>query len=378
MTRVDGPWLSDVEAQEVCALLTDAGHEAWFVGGCVRNALLGAPVTDLDISTDARPERVMALAKAAGMRAVPTGIDHGTVTLIHCGQPFEITTFRRDVETDGRHAVVAFAETLEEDARRRDFTMNALYADATGAVRDPVAGLGDLAQRRFRFIGDAEARIREDYLRILRFFRFFAWYGTELDAEGLAACAAHGDGLATLSAERVTAEMVKLLSAPDPAPAVGALEQAGLLSRVLLGASAKLLGPSIHLDPVAEIDAMARLAALGGDATGLRLSKAEARCLATYRDMMEGTEPAGALGHAFGSETALRGLALRAAALERSLEPGDLRAAETGAAAEFPVKAADLPADLEGPAIGQALTELKTAWIASDFTATKAELLARL
>ncbi|MEM1100513.1 MAG: CCA tRNA nucleotidyltransferase [Pseudomonadota bacterium] len=365
-------------AQEVCTLLTDAGHEAWFVGGCVRNALLGAPVTDLDISTDARPERVMALAEAAGMRAVPTGIDHGTVTIVHGGQPFEITTFRRDVETDGRHAVVAFADTLEEDARRRDFTMNALYADATGAVRDPVGGLGDLAQRRFRFIGDAEARIREDYLRILRFFRLFAWYGTELDVEGLAACSAHGDGLTTLSAERVTAEMVKLLSAPDPAPAVGALEQAGLLSRVLPGASAKLLGPSIHLDPVAEIDAMARLAALGGDVTGLRLSKAEARQLGLYRAIMEEAESAGALGHAHGAEIAQRGLALRAAALQRPLDAQEFRAAEAGAAALFPVKAADLPASLKGPAIGEALTELKTVWIASGFTASKAELLAKL
>ncbi|MEL6914330.1 MAG: CCA tRNA nucleotidyltransferase [Pseudomonadota bacterium] len=378
MTRVGGPWLSDPGAQAVCALLTNAGHQAWFVGGCVRNALLGAPVSDLDISTDARPERVTALAEAAGMKAVPTGIDHGTVTIVHGGQPFEITTFRRDVETDGRHAVVAFAETLEEDARRRDFTMNALYADAAGAVRDPVGGLVDLAERRFRFIGDAEARIREDYLRILRFFRFFAWYGTDLDPEGLAACAAHGDGLATLSAERVTGEVTKLLSAPEPARAVAALEQAGLLARVLPGASAKPLGPFTHLDPVTPVDPMARLAALGGDATGLRLSKAEARGLAIYREIMEGADGAGALGHGHGAEIAQRGLALRAAALEAPLDPAEIAAAARGAAADFPVRAADLPADLEGPAIGEALTRLKTAWIASDFSATRAELLAQL
>ncbi|MEM6728988.1 MAG: CCA tRNA nucleotidyltransferase, partial [Pseudomonadota bacterium] len=162
MTRVSGAWLEGEAAQLVCKLLEEAGHQAWFVGGCVRNALMGAPVSDLDISTDARPEAVMALADAAGLRAIPTGIDHGTVTVIVAGIPFEITTFRRDVETDGRRAVVAFADRMEDDAQRRDFTVNALYADRSGEVRDPVGGLPDLAERRFRFIGDAEARIRED------------------------------------------------------------------------------------------------------------------------------------------------------------------------------------------------------------------------
>ena len=222
MTRVTGAWLTDPAAQQVCRVLTDAGHQAWFVGGCVRNALLGAPVADLDLTTDARPDVVIQLATAAGLKVIPTGIDHGTVTVIVKNTHFEVTTFSRDVATDGRRAVVAFANTMVEDARRRDFTMNALYAGPDGVVVDPLGGLPDLFARRVRFIEDADQRIREDYLRILRFFRFHAWYGADgLDANALAACAANIDGLASLSRERVTAELFKLLAAPDPAPYCG-------------------------------------------------------------------------------------------------------------------------------------------------------------
>ncbi|MEM1236997.1 MAG: CCA tRNA nucleotidyltransferase [Pseudomonadota bacterium] len=378
MTRVTDPWLTSSAAQAVCALLTDAGHQAWFVGGCVRNALLGEPLSDLDISTDARPERVMALAEAAGVKAVPTGIDHGTVTLVVEDTAFEVTTFRRDVETDGRRAVVAFADTLEEDAQRRDFTMNALYADASGVVTDPVGGIADLEARHFRFIGSAEERIKEDYLRILRFFRFFAWYGVDLDAEGLAACAAHADGIAGLSAERVTAELIKLLSAPDPLRGVAAMEQSGVLAQALPGASAKLLGPYLHLDPVSEIEPVSRLSAISGDISTLRLSKAQGRAYETYREAMESVESAGALGYHYGEAVALRALALRAAALEQPLSGADIAAARVGATAEFPVKAKDLPEHLEGPAIGAALKQLEATWIAQGFAPDRDTLLASL
>ena len=360
------------------SMLADADYEAWFVGGCVRNALLGEPVSDLDISTNARPENVMALAEAAGLKAVPTGIDHGAITVVSDGQAFEITTFRRDVETDGRRAVVAFADTLEEDAQRRDFTMNALYADAAGKVTDPVGGLPDLEARHFRFIGDAEARIREDYLRILRFFRFFAWYGTDLDAEGLSACAALADGIETLSAERVTSEMLKLLSAPDPLRAVGAMEQTGVLARVLPGATGRMLGPFMLLDFTDSDDPIARLSALGGDAESLRLSKAEARALETYRTACEAPLSAADFGYRLGHETGLKALALSAATLERPLKPEEVEDVATGAAAVFPVKAADLPPSLQGPEIGAALSKLEAAWFAAGFAPTKAELLAQL
>ena len=172
MTQISAPWLYDDAAQRVCKLLTHAGFQAWFVGGCVRNELLRAPVADLDLSTDALPQTVMDLAKEAGIKAVPTGIDHGTVTLVVNDTPFEITTFRRDVGTDGRRATVAFSDNMLDDARRRDFTMNALYAAPDGQITDPLGGLPDLTARRIRFIEDADLRIKEDYLRILRFSGF--------------------------------------------------------------------------------------------------------------------------------------------------------------------------------------------------------------
>ena len=203
-----------------CWAADGAGHAAYAVGGCVRNAAW-APVTDVDIATSARPDAVIAWPKAAGLRAVPTGLAHGTVTLVTGGEGFEVTTFRRDVATDGRHAEVAFSDRIEDDAARRDFTMNALYADAAGQVLDPLGGLDDLRARRLRFVGDPARRIAEDYLRILRFFRFHAQYGDPdhgLDPDGLAACATGADGLARLSAERSRANCASLLAARDPAP----------------------------------------------------------------------------------------------------------------------------------------------------------------
>ncbi len=265
--KVSGDWLTRPGTQAVLGCLTAAGWQALAVGGCVRNSLLGVPTTDVDIATDAAPETVSELAETAGFRVVPTGIDHGTVTVIVQGVPYEVTTFRRDVATDGRRAVVAFSDRLEEDAARRDFTINALYARADGTVIDPLGGLPDLQARRVRFVGDPETRIREDYLRILRFFRFHAWYGDPeggLDAEGLAACAALSAGIETLSRERLGAEMRKLLSAPDPSR-VAAMAQAGVLLRVLPGADPTALAPLVHLEGARAPDWTRRLAVLGGE-----------------------------------------------------------------------------------------------------------------
>jgi len=380
--RVTGAWFFAGHTQAVCAMLAEAGHRALFVGGCVRNALLGAPVTDIDIATDARPERVMDLAEAAGLKAVPTGFEHGTITVIAGHLPHEVTTFRRDVETFGRHAVVAFAETEVEDAHRRDFTMNALYATPEGAVIDPLGGLPDLIARRVRFIDDAEARIREDYLRILRFFRFHAWYGDPaagLDAEGLAACAEHAEGIEKLSRERVGAEVKKLLAAPDPGQSVAAMAQSGVLARTLPGAEARLLPVLVHLESewVCAPDPIRRLAALTGDAAaeGLRLSKAEARRLGHLREGMSSAEAPAALGYRYGAEEAFDAALLRAAALQSPLAD-DLRAEiARGAAARFPVSAADLMPALSGPELGARLKDLEGRWIASDFTLTREDLL---
>ncbi|CUK13591.1 CCA-adding enzyme [Ruegeria denitrificans] len=382
MTRISEAWVTDSATQKVCAALTDAGAQALFVGGCVRNALLGAPVSDIDIATDARPERVMELSQAAGLKAIPTGIDHGTITVVSGGAPHEITTFRRDVETDGRRAVVAFSDKVEEDAARRDFTMNAIYAQPDGSLLDPLNGLPDLQNRRVRFIGTAENRIREDFLRSLRYFRFHAWYGDAdagFDADALAAIAANLDGLANLSRERVGAEFLKLLAAPDPAPSVAAMRQAGVLAQVLPGAEVWSLAPLVALEQQAgaEPEPIRRLAAIAAPdiAKTLRLSKAQMQRLTRMRDEATGTASVAELGFRYGEEGGLHETLLRCAILEQPWTETLRTDLHKGAEADFPIKATDLIPDFTGPALGKKLAELETRWIASGFTLTREELL---
>ncbi|WP_101066795.1 CCA tRNA nucleotidyltransferase [Roseovarius salinarum] len=381
--RISGDWIAAEETQAVCRALTDAGFQALFVGGCVRNALLDVRVDDIDIATDAHPETVMDLARAAGMKPVPTGIDHGTVTVVSQHVPHEVTTFREDVETFGRHAVVAYATDVREDARRRDFTMNALYARPDGEIVDPLGGLPDLLARRVRFIEDPYQRIREDYLRILRFFRFHARYGDPaggLDPEGLAAAADLADGLSALSRERIGHEMRKLLAAPDPAPSVAAMRQAGVLARILPGAHDRALGPLVHLERQwsADPECIRRLAALGGDETAdlLRLSKAEARRLDILRTQATASTPPHELGYRFGVEAGRDILLLRAAFLEQALPEGAQSALEKGATAVFPLEARDLMPDYQGPSLGARLQELEQRWIESRFSLGREVLLA--
>ena len=243
MRRLDDqPWLTAPATRAVMAALEAAGGPdcARFVGGCVRNALIGAPVADIDIATTLKPEETDRAIRAAGLKAVPTGMAHGTVTAVSAHQPFEITTLRRDVTTDGRNATVAFTDDWAEDAARRDFRLNALYADGEGQVFDPTGeGVSDAVAGQIVFVGDPETRIREDYLRILRFFRFFAWYGRgEPDAAALAACGALAPGMTRLSAERVSKELMTLLAAPDPREAMAGMTAAGVLAQVLPEAGA--------------------------------------------------------------------------------------------------------------------------------------------
>ncbi len=380
--RLTAPWLRAEAPAAVCRVLAAGGHRALFVGGCVRNALLDRPVSDIDIATDATPDEVAALGRAAGLKVVPTGIAHGTVTLVVRGAPVEVTTFRRDVETDGRHAVVAYTRDVAEDAARRDFTMNALYARPDGEVIDPLGGLPDLRAGRVRFVGDPSARITEDYLRILRFFRFQAWYGDPsggIDAEGLAACAAHQDGLGHLSRERVGAEMRKLLAAPDPAPAVCAMAASGILGRVLPGAEARALAPLVQVEAAREASWLRRLAALGardGWGPALRLSRAEVRALGAVQGALEGGLPPAASAYRFGAGAAEDAALIRAAALAAALAP-DLEAEiSRGAAAVFPLRAADF--DLEGAALGARLRALEALWVSSDLRLPAAELRAAM
>ncbi len=371
--RVGGDWLEGPDTQAVLSMLSGAGFRGLVVGGCVRNALMDLPVTDVDIATDAPPQTVIALSQAAGLQAVPTGLAHGTVTIIAGGKGHEVTTFRDDIETDGRHARVAFSTDLRADAARRDFTMNALYAQADGQVLDPLGiGLADLRARRLRFVGVPADRITEDYLRILRFFRFSAYYSDPVqgfDADALAACAAHGAGLQGLSHERVGAEMRKLLDAPDPGPAIAAMDRTQVLARVLPGARPDALARLIRLEAGEPGPWLRRLAALGGKdpAARFRLSRAEARALDAVQAAVAGTDSAAVLGYRLGAGRAVDAVLVRAACSGGPPEPGWQDAIAVGARAVFPLRPADLMPALTGPALGAALERAKAHWLASGF-----------
>ncbi len=286
----DADWLTRAPTRIVFAALTAEGAQARAVGGAVRNALMGVPVKDVDIATTALPEEVLALAERAGLHAIPTGIEHGTVTVVADKTAFEVTTLRRDIETFGRHAKVTFTHDWREDAMRRDFTMNALYCDESGKVHDPLGGFDDLKARRVRFIGDARQRIREDYLRILRFFRFGAQYGDARapDAEGLAAATAEKAGLSLLSGERIRSELMLLLAAPGAVPALQRMRDNGLIAPLLgVAGNVELVERLVAIEQALNrpVDTVLRLAALASDAGDgvrerLRLSTAEAERLA--------------------------------------------------------------------------------------------------
>jgi poly(A) polymerase len=403
----DAPWLRRPETAAVFAALKAAGFAARAVGGAVRNALLGRQVFDVDIATTARPEEVMAAAAAAGLKAVPTGLAHGTVTVISDHTGYEVTTLRRDVATHGRHATVAFTEDWTADARRRDFTINALYCDPDGEVFDPLGGYADLAERRVRFIGDAGERIREDYLRILRFFRFSAEYGRGApDAAGLSACIRERAGLAILSAERVRQEMLELLEARRAAELVHVMHDHGLITHVLpVAPRPNLLARFIALESALgrEADAVLRLAALAVETpedaerlrVRLRLSNEEAGKLlraAVRKPTVDPDQPertAKAVLHGEGPagyrERVLLAWARSGSGPQSAAWRARLALPDRWQPPEFPIDGDDVlalgvPA---GPRVGDILRALEAWWIAGDFTAdesalrTKLETLAR-
>lgn len=383
--KINGDWLRDAEAQDVCDMLVSAGYKALFVGGCVRNALMNMPVADVDIATNALPDVVQQLCKERGLKSVPTGIEHGTVTVVVNGKPFEVTTFRKDVQTDGRRAVVAFAKTIKSDAKRRDFTVNALYAKPDGEVVDPLGGLDDVRQRRIRFIEDPETRIREDYLRILRFFRFFAYYGDMakgIDPDGLAACAELSSGINNLSRERIGSEMRRLLSADDPRQSIAVMRQSGVLQVVLAGADDALLGPLIENERKvqAKPEPIRRLIALGGEnpVDALRLSRKEAKRFVLLKSECGTDNTPAALGYRFGEDAAKDVLQLRAAQFNEYVRDKDLVAIRIGAAVEFPVTSTDLKPFYVGKSLGDQLKRLEQLWIDSEFQFSKEELLQKL
>lgn len=383
--RLRADWLEAPATRAVIAALGD--DRARFVGGAVRDSLLGLAAGDVDIATPLAPEEVMARLAAAGLGAKPTGIAHGTVTAISDRRPFEITTLRHDVETFGRHARVAFTDDWQADAARRDFTINAIYADPQGRVFDYHDGLADLAAGRVRFIGRPQDRIREDALRILRFFRFHARFGQGApDPAGLAACAAARQGLDILSVERVREELLKLLAADDPLPVLVAMEAAGILGHVLPEAAgtARLAALVAFERTAGRPDALRRLAALL-DTDPVRLGDAARRLRLSNRQRKRLLAMAGPAPGA--DRRALRAALYRdgaGAVADRLVLAGDAAALAlldelaSEARPVLPVTGRDLaragvPA---GPPTGVELRRLEQAWIASDFRLGRDELMA--
>ncbi|MEO0983873.1 MAG: CCA tRNA nucleotidyltransferase [Pseudomonadota bacterium] len=395
-------WATSKTARSVLAALSAVrAGSARFVGGCVRNAVMGRPVDDVDIATQLEPLAVIDALETAGLRAIPTGVEHGTVTAVVDNTPYEITTLRRDVETDGRRAVVAFTEDWAEDARRRDFRLNALYAEPDGTLHDPTGGgLDDARAGRVVFIGDADARLREDYLRILRFFRFNAWYGADMDAEGLAACARQKAGLEKIAAERIWKELRKLLDAPDPSAAVEAMAKSGVLSAVLPTTSgAERLSRLVALETtqIFSHDPMHRLMALiprDGEAAkatarALRLSNAEADRLTDWaadetrfvswmsaRDMRRA---AYRLGKTRFADRAMLEWASGGEGSDvqwRAL----LALGESWTPPVFPLGGADVAKAgvAPGPLTGRVLREVEDWWVDADFTDDRLSLIERL
>lgn len=387
MTLLTGQdWLTASATRAVLAALEAAGGPgcARFVGGCVRNALMGREIDDIDIATTLKPEETERAIRAAGLKAVPTGIAHGTVTAVAERRPFEITTLRQDVSTDGRNATVAFTDDWAEDAARRDFRLNALYADGEGRVFDPTGyGVEDAAAGRIVFVGDPRIRIQEDYLRVLRFFRFFAWYGRgEPDAAGLDACRDLAPGMTRLSAERVSKELMKLLAAADPRPAMAAMAAAGVLARVLPEAGRRDLfdavvdlssDPIVRLMTLFPVDADA----MRGAAERLRFPNAARDRLvasalaapAVSLDMSDAKARAAVYRHG-GRAVADAVLRLWAAAPERGENATRLLAvAESWPVPRLPVGGREvarlgLP---PGPETGRVLKAFEEGWIAEDF-----------
>lgn len=405
------PWLHEPGLQRLLAMFAAEGEEARIVGGAVRNTLLVEEVGDIDIATTCLPEETQRRALAAGFRAIDTGSDHGTITVIVEGRPYEVTTLRSDIDTDGRHAQVAFGRDWDSDARRRDFTINALYADADGTIVDLVGGVADIEARVLRFIGDPEERIKEDYLRILRFFRFFAWYGKgRPESEGLKACARLKDGMARLSAERIWSELKKLLAAPDPSRALLWMRQAGVLTAVLpesekwgIDAIHGLVkaeqGLGWHADPLLRLESIVPPDAARMDALSTRLKLANGerdRLLRWAETVMPSAEisEAGFARRLYRSD--VQGMTDR---LRLELASARAKAEEDNGALmraghiskllaqagryerpRLPITGGDIVAAgiPEGPRVGELQRRLEEEWVQSGFSIDRAGLLSKL
>ena len=383
MKLPDAPWQDGEDMRRLLATLGSAEGDTRFVGGCVRDTMLGIPVADVDLATRLLPEEVIRRLDEARIKAVPTGLAHGTVTAVIRGKPVEVTTLRRDVSTDGRRATVAFTDDWREDAGRRDFTINALSADPeSGEIFDYFGGLDDLEARRVRFIGDPLTRIAEDHLRILRFFRFHARFGEGApDGDGLDACTRRANDLMALSRERIAGELLRLLALPDPAPTVRIMVERGILKPVLpeidLGGVERLATlplrertANVAADGIRRFAALLPRGEMAADlASRLRLSNAQrARLECIERSEPDNAAPPRQLAYRIGAECAVDRLLLdpRFDAEEAAARVAALASWQSP---NLPVRGGDLVAAgvTAGPDVARLLRQIEERWIGEDF-----------
>lgn len=376
-------WLRNPSAQKLSKLYKNFGYQVLFVGGCVRNTILKMPVTDIDLATDAQPEEIIKIAKENNIRFVPTGLAHGTITLIIDNKNYQITTFRTDFDHDGRYAKVEFTESLLLDASRRDLTINALYCNHVGEVIDPLNGLNDIKKQKIKFIGNPNERIKEDNLRILRFFRFQAIYGNknlEIDSIALEACHNHKSKLAALSKERITSELRKILSAPNPLEVIIKMNETGVLNELFQKVSIDSLEAYLKTEKKFKINInwLGRLLSLQvtQEEESLKLTRCEFKFLKQTKSAIENQIHVLEFSYYNGVENGKIYSILQNFRHNIILSKNLLNQINSLATKRFPITAKDLMPEISGKKLGEALRSLEDRWIKSNFTLSKKELLA--
>ena len=376
-------WLRNPSAQKLSKLYKNFGYQVLFVGGCVRNTILKMPVTDIDLATDAQPEEIIKIAKENNIRFVPTGLAHGTITLIIDNKNYQITTFRTDFDHDGRYAKVEFTESLLLDASRRDLTINALYCNHVGEVIDPLNGLDDIKKQKIKFIGNPNERIKEDNLRILRFFRFQAIYGNknlEIDSIALEACHNHKSKLAALSKERITSELRKILSAPNPLEVIIKMNETGVLNELFQNVSIDSLEAYLKTEEKFKINInwLGRLLSLQvtQEEESLKLTRCEFKFLKQTKSAIENQIHVLEFSYYNGVENGKIYSTLQNFKHNIILSKNLLNQNNSLATKKFPITAKDLMPEISGKKLGKALRSLEDRWIKSNFTLSKRELLA--
>ncbi|MAB02728.1 MAG: hypothetical protein CML34_08050 [Rhodobacteraceae bacterium] len=376
-------WLRNPSAQKLSKLYKSFGYQVLFVGGCVRNTILKMPVTDIDLATDAQPEEIIKIAKENNIRFVPTGLAHGTITLIIDNKNYQITTFRTDFDHDGRYAKVEFTESLLLDASRRDLTINALYCNHVGEVIDPLNGLDDIKKQKIKFIGNPNERIKEDNLRILRFFRFQAIYGNknlEIDSIALEACHNHKSKLAALSKERITSELRKILSAPNPLEVIIKMNETGVLNELFQNVSIDSLEAYLKTEEKFKINInwLGRLLSLQvtQEEESLKLTRCEFKFLKQTKSAIENQIHVLEFSYYNGVENGKIYSILQNFKHNIILSKNLLNQINSLATKKFPITAKDLMPEIRGKKLGEALRSLEDRWIKSNFTLSKKDLLA--